>query len=51
MGLRKGLREELLALSFFHLEDAGMMLIRGARDKGVVTDEDLENAYKLGMSI
>ena len=40
-----------LILSFFHLEDAGMVLIRGARDKGVVTDEDLEKAYKLGMSI
>ena len=40
-----------LILSFFHLEDAGMVLIRGARDKGVVTDEDLEKACELGMSI
>ena len=40
-----------LILSFFHLEDAGTVLIRGARDKGVVTDKDLEKAYELGTSI
>ena len=40
-----------LVLSFFHLEDSGMVLVRGAKDKGEVTEEDLEKAYRLGESI
>lgn len=40
-----------LVLNFFHLEDAGMVLIRGAREKGDVTEEDLREAYRLGQSI
>ena len=40
-----------LVLSFFHLEDFGMVLVRGAKDKGEVTEEDLEKAYRLGESI
>ena len=41
-----------LVLNFFHLEDAGMVLVRGAKDRGDVKAGDgLENAYKLGESI
>lgn len=40
-----------LILSFFHLDDLGMVLVRGAKNKGDVTDEDIEKAYRLGMSI
>ena len=40
-----------LILNFFHLEDAGMVLIRGAREKGDVKEDDLKNAYLLGRSI
>lgn len=40
-----------LVLNFFHLEDAGMVLIRGAREKGDVTEEDLREAFRLGQSI
>jgi multimeric flavodoxin WrbA len=40
-----------LFLSFFHLEDAGLVLVRGARDKGSITDEDRERAFELGLSI
>ena len=40
-----------LTLSFFHLEDMGMVLVRGAKDKGEITEEDLEKAYRLGQSI
>jgi len=37
-----------LVLNFFKLEDAGMVLVRGAKEKGDVSETDLENAYKLG---
>ena len=41
-----------LVLSFFHLEDAGMVLVRGAKDIGDVKNTDgLDRAYKLGISI
>ena len=40
-----------LVLSFFHLEDAGRVLVRGAREKGEVRAEDLKKAYCLGQSI
>ena len=40
-----------LVLDFFHLEDAGRVLIRGAREKGDVSEEDLKKAYLLGSSI
>ena len=40
-----------LVLRFFKLEDAGMVLIRGAREKGEVKDEDLAQAFQLGESI
>ncbi|MBQ7174272.1 MAG: flavodoxin family protein [Lachnospiraceae bacterium] len=40
-----------LTLNFFHLEDAGMVLVRGAREKGDVREEDLENAFRFGQSL
>ena len=41
-----------LVLNFFHLEDAGMVLVRGAKDKGDVKNCDgLKRAYELGESI
>ena len=40
-----------LVLSFFHLEDAGMVLVRGARDKGTITDEDRERSFELGAKL
>ncbi len=40
-----------LILRFFHLEDAGRVLVRGAKDKGDVREEDLRRAYVLGLSI
>ena len=41
-----------LVLNFFHLEDAGMVLVQGAKDKGDVKNTDgLERAYELGISI
>ena len=40
-----------LTLNFFHLEDAGMVLVRGAREKGDVREEDLENACRFGLSL
>ena len=40
-----------LILRFFHLEDAGMVLVRGAKDKGDVREEDLDKAFLLGRSI
>ena len=43
--------EYRLILSFFKLEDAGMVLIRGAKEKGDAKDEDLNKAFILGESI
>lgn len=41
-----------LILNFFHLEDAGMVLVRGVKDKGdIKKNEALKNAYDLGLSI
>ena len=40
-----------LVLNFFHLEDAGMVLVRGAKDKGDVKQSDgLRKAYELGQA-
>ena len=41
-----------LILNFFHLEDAGMILVRGVKDKGdIKKTEALKEAYTLGLSI
>lgn len=40
-----------LIMNFFHLEDAGTVLVRGAREKGEVKQEDLEKAFRFGQSI
>lgn len=41
-----------LVLDFFHLEDAGMVLVRGVKDIGDIKQTNaLEEAYKLGASI
>lgn len=41
-----------LVLNFFRLENAGMVLVKGAKDKGDVCNSDgLMEAYKLGLSI
>ena len=41
-----------LILNFFQLEDAGMVLVRGAKDKGDVKETGaLKEAYDLGLSI
>lgn len=41
-----------LVLRFFELEDAGMVLVSGVKDKGDVENSDgLSRAYKLGLSI
>ena len=40
-----------LIMNFFSLEDAGTVLVRGARDKGAVSDGDLMKAYHLGQSM
>ena len=41
-----------LALNFFGLEDAGTVLVRGAREKGDVKNTDgLKEAYNLGSSM
>lgn len=41
-----------LVLNYFQLEDAGMVLVSGAKDKGDVKNtEGLEKAYELGISI
>ncbi len=37
-----------LALSYFKLEDAGMVLVRGAKDKGDITQESLKEAFEMG---
>ena len=41
-----------LLLNYFHLEDAGMVLVRGVRDKGDIKNTDaLDEAYALGQTI
>ncbi|MEY8427967.1 flavodoxin family protein [Lachnospiraceae bacterium 46-15] len=41
-----------LILDFFHLENAGMVLVRGVRDKGDIKGHKaLKEAYDLGLSI
>ena len=41
-----------LVLNFFKLEDAGMVLVRGAKDKGDVRNTDgLDEAYRLGLAM
>ena len=41
-----------LVPNFFHLEDAGMVLVRGVKDIGdIKSTKALEEAYKLGISI
>ncbi len=41
-----------LALNYFHLEDAGMMLMRGVKNKGDILHTDaLRQAYQLGLNI
>lgn len=41
-----------LVLNFFHLEDAGMVLVPGVREKGDIRETDaLKEAYELGLSI
>ena len=41
-----------LVLDFFKLENAGMVLVNGAKDKGDVKKYDaLKQAYDLGLSI
>lgn len=41
-----------LILNFFRLEDAGMVLVRGVKDKGDIrNNEALKEAYDLGLSI
>ena len=41
-----------LVLNFFHLEDAGMVLVRGVKDKGDIKNTDaLKEAFVLGQTI
>lgn len=41
-----------LILDYFHLEDAGMILVRGVKDKGDIKGtEALNEAYELSLSI
>lgn len=41
-----------LVLDFFHLEDIGMVLVRGVKEKGdIVGNAALKEAYDLGMSV
>lgn len=40
-----------LVLNFFNLEDAGMVLVRGAKDKGDVTEESLKEAFEMGRAV
>ena len=40
-----------LILNFFHLEDAGKVLVRGAKDKGDVPESALKEAFDLGTMI
>lgn len=41
-----------LVLNYFKLEDAGRVLVRGAKEKGDVNDTDgIKQAYELGLSL
>ena len=40
-----------LVLRFFHLEDAGIVLARGAKNVGDVSAEAIEHARALGLSV
>lgn len=40
-----------MILRFFSLEDGGTVLVRGAREKGSVPQEDLDRAYRFGRSV
>lgn len=41
-----------LVLNFFHLEDAGMVLVRGVKDKGDIRgNAALKEAYDLGEHV
>ena len=40
-----------LILRYFSLEDGGTVLVRHAKDKGDVTQDDLDKAYALGQSL
>ena len=41
-----------MVCDFFHLEDAGMVLVRGVKEKGDITGRpEMEKAYELGLSI
>ncbi len=41
-----------LCLNFFHLEDAGRILVRGVKEKGDITSTDaLRRAYALGEGV
>ena len=41
-----------LALNFFHLENVGMVLVRGVKEKGDIRQtKSLDEAYELGLSI
>ena len=45
-------KDDKLVLNYFKLEDAGTVLVRGAKDKGDVKNTDgLEKAYQLGTAI
>ena len=46
------LAEYNLCLNFFHIEDAGKILVRGVKDKGDIKETRfIEDAYQLGASI
>lgn len=46
------LAEYNLCLNYFHMEDAGKVLVRGAANKGDIQKTDaLDEAYRLGLSI
>ena len=40
-----------LVLNYFHLEDAGKVLVRGAKEKGDVKEEDLQKAFLFGQQL
>ncbi|MCR5107907.1 MAG: flavodoxin family protein [Lachnospiraceae bacterium] len=40
-----------LVLRFFHLEDAGKVLMRGARERGDITEKDIQKAFCFGRQL